>query len=271
MSRLTEEEKTEIRKLHALDYTQREIGLKLGRGKSTIGDYIRSLPVELEEVVVEEDIEELCESPDWDVANLAKRLRTAQRTNSQLRRTLNAATDVSTHIPDMIKAVEKATRNVSLQEPTIQVLPKQGGTEDAIIEILLSDYQIGKVGQYFNSKLAEQAMKKYGKAIQEVVYQTALNYNPKKIVLALLGDLVEDHLKHGVQSATSTDCGLSEQMALAIEHLWEYIIQPLSQHRIEMEVICIAGNHGSSQHKGMDMFKAGLYSYDYTIFKALEG
>ncbi len=292
MSRLNDDTiKSKIIELDSQGYTNRQIADACNIPRSTVGDFLRKdtyqswwakqgQTVEEEFEVTSPDsdtvgeaieVASLCESADWDVANLAKRLRTAQRTNAQLRRTMNAATDVATHIPDMVKAVEKATQKVSLHEPVVQAFPKQGGTEEAIVEILLSDYQIGKVGQYFNSKLAEQAMKKYGEAIQKIIYSTALNYSPQKIVLALLGDLVEDHLKHGVQSATSTDCGLSEQMALAIEHLWKYIIQPLAESGIPMEVVCIAGNHGSSQHKGMDMFKAGLYSYDYTIFKALEG
>ena len=39
---------------------------------------------------------------------------------------------------------------------------------------------------------------------------------------------------------------------------------------IPVEFVGIAGNHGSSQHKGMDIYKAGLYSYDYAIYTALK-
>jgi hypothetical protein len=48
------------------------------------------------------------------------------------------------------------------------------------------------------------------------------------------------------------------------------VLNPLFKLGIKVDVMCIAGNHGSSQHKGMDMFKAGLFSYDYTIYKTFE-
>ena len=103
------------------------------------------------------------------------------------------------------------------------------------------------------------------------MYERQDKYDLERIVFASLGDIVEDHMKHGVQSATSTDSGLAEQMANAIEYMWKYVIQPLAVLGVPMEVMCIAGNHGSSQHKGMDMYKAGLFSYDYVIYKTLEG
>lgn len=255
--------------------SDREISDLTGIPRSTLGDFFRKeshkdfwLNYESKEdsEEVDTDIENLCESDDWHVANLAKRLRTAQKTNTQLRRALNASTDTTSHIPEMIKAVEKATANLAVIEDFGRPLMYRDDQE-RICEILLSDYQIGKKGQHYNSNLAEQAMRKYG----EQIVKTVSSNNTSKIILALIGDLVEDHMKHGVQSATSTDCGLSEQMALAIEHLWKYIVKPIAEFGIKTEVVCIAGNHGSSQHKGMDMYKAGLFSYDYVIYKALEG
>ena len=269
----------------------REIATMVGSSKSAVGDLLRGTThaawvteyeaaqqlvteLEEEEPMQEEEggIDELCESPDHDVASLAKRLRTAQKANSQLRRAINGAADTTSHIPDMVKAIELATKRINNSPITNWELTDVGnGNTPAIYEILLSDYQIGKVGQHYNSKLAEKAMKKMGdEVLQKLITSTEL-YDPKKIILASLGDIVEDHLKHGVQSAVSTDCGLSEQMALATEHLWSYIVKPLAETLVPMEVICIAGNHGSSEHKGMDMYKAGLYSYDYAIYKALEG
>jgi len=239
-----------------------------GEGESEDCDL---LPVESIAKYKEVDIETLCGSEDWYVASLAKRLRTAQRTNSQLRRTLNNTVDIERHIPDMIESVKKATASLNTPRSVHRTAYVADTEEEAIYEVLLSDYQIGKIGQYYNSELAEKAMIKYGSELMRIINKNRYNYKSKKIVLALLGDLVEDHMKHGVQSATSTDCGLSEQMAKAIEHLWVYVVQPLSALGINMEVMCIAGNHGSSQHKGMDVFKAGLYSYDYTMYKSLEG
>ena len=95
-------------------------------------------------------------------------------------------------------------------------------------------------------------------------------YDVERIVFAMIGDVVEDHLKHGPQSSTSTDTGLAEQMHDAIEAVWEGILQPMAELGIPMDVICVTGNHGSSQHKGMDSFKAGRFSYDFVIHHTLK-
>ena len=228
----------------------------------------KSIPKDTEE----EDLEDLCNDSDWHVASLAKRLRTAQRTNTQLRKSVNKEIDSSTHFPAMVAAVEKAsaTLNSTVYAQRPYVL-EETGDKPAIMEILFSDWQIGKKGQYYNSELGERALAYYGQQLIKLVDERKGKYSLDKIVFASLGDIVEDHLKHGVQSATSTDCGLAEQMAKAIVGIWESVLQPLGELNVPIEVICIAGNHGSSEHKGMDMYKAGLYSYDYAIYKALEG
>ena len=268
----------EVVKLKQQGLSDREVEAATGVPKSTVNDLMnrRSNKAQVwwaeheDKLAEESELDALVNSPDWHIANLAKRLRTAQRTNTQLRRALNSTTDAQTHIPEMIKAVEEATKNLRYGARTFENTHiYEDKSAEVIYEILLSDYQIGKKGQCYNSHLAERAMQKYGHEILKKIKQDSKKIN--KIVLALMGDLVEDHMKHGVQSATSTDSGLAEQMVKAISHLWDYIVHPLALLGVELEVVCIAGNHGSSQHKGMDMYKAGLYSYDYVIYKTLEG
>lgn len=255
------------------DMSSREIGEVVGCGKSSVNNYLsrRETGSVLEDIVDVEDVqlEELCGSTDIHIASLAKRLRTAQRTNNQLRKVVNGSLDQTEHFNDMVLAVQAASSKISNIAVNVNALPKPLKSVSATAEILFSDLQIGKIGQYYNSQLARKAIAKYGASIMEELANP--EYTFERVVFASLGDTVEDHLKHGVQSATSTDAGLAEQMAMSIEYLWEYVIQPIGALGIPTEVICIAGNHGSSQHKGMDMYKAGLFSYDYPIYKALEG
>jgi hypothetical protein len=218
---------------------------------------------------VDEQLDTMCESLDKHIASLAKRLRTAQKTNTQLRKIINGGMDQTAHFEQMITAVKDASSRVSIQPIPNNLLPEPQGSVKATAEILFSDFQIGKVGQYYNTPLAIKAIQKYSSGILKELDNPSFDF--EKIILACLGDTVEDHLKHGVQSATSTDSGLAEQMANAIECMWKHLLHPLGSLNIPVEVICIAGNHGSSNHVGMDMYKAGLYSYDYPIYKALEG
>lgn len=238
--------------------------------ESSEGDEQEQVPVEIQD---EDNLEELCKSDDADVANLAKRLRTAQFYNNQLRRLHRDVVDNTAHFDDMIESVKRATQRINSTQviKTSKDRESDSSKEFATMEILFSDLQIGKVAQHYNTSIAKNAMKEYGQQIMKTYNSFSKKYNVEKIVFASLGDIVEDHLKHGVQSATSTDTGLAEQMANAIELIWKEVLLPLSDIGVPVEVICVAGNHGSSQHKGIDMYKAGLYSYDYTIYKSLQG
>lgn len=276
---MTNDQENQIDELKAQGYGSRyiaEVVLGSKSKKSTVNDYLKrkkrlnDVEQENADIVITEQqiLAELISQGDWDVGSLAKRLRTAQKTNSQLRRALNDLTDTENKVPDIDAIISNAVVNINSSKfnvpyITMPTVPK------ATMEILFSDWQVGKKAQYYNSVIAVEELKAYGEKLYNLAVKNT--YNVERIVFASLGDIVEDHMKHGVQSATSTDSSLAEQMAISIECIWKYIVEPLASIGVPMEVVGIAGNHGSSEHKGFDMYKAGRYSYDYPIYKAIEG
>ena len=229
------------------------------------------------EVNIEEDwkvpeatLESLCEHPDWNVANLAKRLRTGQRTNNQLRKIQREVFDGGEEVPSLEKILSDLSGN--LEKAPSKVLNYFPSTEatPSTLEVMISDIQLGKLTRHYNSKTCIKAMEQYGKCLLQEIEDKSGKFRVEKVVLELLGDLVEDGEKHGIQSAISTDSGMSEQIVLVTEALWEHVLLPLANLGVEMEVVCIVGNHGASTRKGMGSFKEGKYSFDYIIFKSLE-
>lgn len=246
--------------------------------ESTIRRYKKDRE-ELEEEISETEVSDLssdqldvlCASSDWNVANLAKRLRTAQRTNNQLRKIQRQSFDNSDDFKSVADAIKDITQTISdktLFVPNVDYDDK--GKYKATLEVLLSDLQIGKVSRHYNTEVAKKGLELYGQGILQEVYKRKEQYNIERVVFALVGDLVEDHLKHGVQSATACDTGLAEQIHDAIEGIWKHVLLPLASLGVPVDVMCVTGNHGSSQHKGMDSFKAGRFSYDFVIHKTLE-
>lgn len=282
--KLTEEQIVAIEKYLREDGTvrgaAREVLGKESR-ESTIRNYIRKGIIDLEGEEILEEVEEdeitgdqlevLCEHPDFSISNLAKRLRTAQRTNNQLRKVQRELFDGSegdvVSLEDIMKDFYKFTKNTPVN---VLAYTPEVSAEPATLEILFSDLQIGKVTRHFNKDTAIQGVKTYGEGILKEIQMKSNKFKLEKIVFELLGDLAEDDTKHGIGSAISTDCGLAEQLHLATTSIWQYILEPLAQMGVEMEVVCIVGNHASSTHKGMGNFKEGKYGYDYVIFKTLE-
>ena len=253
------------------DASSRQVAKVIGCSKSTVNKVWAAYQegVETPEDTVDKELEEQCLSEDTNLANLAKRLRTAHRTNTQLRRVINGHNDNRTIFDALNTAVGKASLSIEKKGSRVPLSLPTTGKDNATLEVLLSDLQIGKVSRHYNTEVAKKALAVYGKGVLDFIMARKESYKFERIVIALVGDLVEDHLKHGVGSSVACDTGLAEQMQDAIEGIWEHVIDPLTSLGIETEVVCVTGNHGSSMHKGMDSFKAGRFSYDYVIHNTL--
>ncbi len=209
-------------------------------------------------------------SEDLDYVKVSRQLRLQQKNNNQIRRQNRALSDLLDDIGDMLEGVRLATNSFNPSKSVIPIYRPHVKSESATLEILFSDLQIGKVSRYYNTDVAKKAVREYLMGILSTLKARESVYKVERIVFAMVGDIVEDHLKHGVGSSISTDTGLAEQMQDAIDSIWTDLLLPLAQLNIPLDVICVTGNHGSSQHKGMDSFKAGRYSYDYVIHNTLK-
>ena len=220
--------------------------------------------IDQEESSDEDNLNLLCEHPDWNVSNLAKRLRSAQRANNQLRKIQREVFDADGveeyDFASVMKDVVKDLADVKV-EPAFELnIPKNKRT----VEILFSDLQLGKLTENYNTEVAIKALKYYGEEILKKVKQV----KPERIIFTALGDNCEDFMKHGVQSAISTDSGNAEQLTNCIREVWKNVLLPLFSLRIPVDFHGVQGNHLSSTIKGMGNFYEGRYGWDYAIYSA---
>lgn len=287
---MIQSEINEVIDLHIQGFSSRKICEKLGKPatcKSTVNSLIKKFKADetiysginskkpKEEQPVEltsGELDTLCDSKEFSVSNLAKRLRSAQRTNTQLRKIQNGIFDAASDsaAPSIEDIVKSAASTLSKLAPVKFNYKPSKASELSTLEVLFSDLQIGKVSRYYNTEVAKKALKLYGEGILKAIEERKGRFNVERIVFAMIGDVCEDHSKHGVGSAISTDTGLSEQLHDAIEGVWASILSPLALLGLPMDVICVVGNHASSTHKGMGTFKEGRYSYDFVVHKTLE-
>ena len=207
----------------------------------------------------------LCESKDFNVSNLAKRLRTAQRTNNQLRKiqreVFDAEGDTEYDFASVMKDVVKDLVHV---KPTVNYV--KGKKNKRTVEILFSDLQIGKITEHYNTEVAIRALKYYGQEVLNKVLQV----KPERIVFAALGDNCEDNLKHNIQSAISTDTSNAQQLTNCIREVWKHVLLPLFSLGIPVDFHGVQGNHLSSTIKGMGNFYEGRQGWDFAIYSAWE-
>ncbi|ATI16329.1 exonuclease [Caulobacter phage Lullwater] len=137
------------------------------------------------------------------------------------------------------------------------------------VELLLSDLQIGKLGPGYNTQVARKRLYEYGRAACfKIEQQQSLGYRVERIVLAIIGDIIESDKKHK-NSARATDTGTAEQIYDALEGLFEFVIEPLAKLGITLDIIGVTGNHDHDDH-GINMFEPGKAHLSWPLYKGLE-
>lgn len=196
--------------------------------------------------------------------------RNQQVNNSALRRELKALHDHIEINSVTLGAINEAAEALQ-QRPPLQVdEPHNPDGTPCTVELLLSDLQIGKLGAQYSTDIARARLFEYGRAARfQINQKIAAGYRVERIVLALLGDIIESDKKHK-NSARATDSGTADQMRDAMEAIYELVIEPLARFGVQMDVICITGNHDHDDH-GLMMWKPGREQLSWPLYHALAG
>jgi hypothetical protein len=204
---------------------------------------------------------------DSSVRNLIEKRR-SQNITRNVRRDMQKLIDVQLQHSTVVDSVKLAAERINKAKP---VTVKPSATSDGVhmtAELLLSDLQMGKVMPNYNTEIARKRLEAYTEAaIFKIKQHQKSGYVFDKIVLALLGDIIESDEKH-ISSARSCDSGTAEQLANVQEALFLLVIEPLARLGIPMDIVCVTGNHDWNQ-SGLNMFKPGLVHLSWPLYNAL--
>lgn len=279
LNNLTQEQ-VEVKELLTQGKSAREVARIMwdrGSRESTIRNWVKKGL--LDEEVVEEEITEeltpevlevLCENPDWNVSNLAKRLRSAQRSNNQLRKVQRELFDGS-DTDGTQKTLQDVLGEVACSVNTApKVLMRSSTTGTHMIaEVILSDIQWGKLMHGYNTSVATARVQEYLKTVISDIHDkmdSGIVFD--KIILALLGDIIESDKKHP-NSARACDTGTAEQLKTATEVLFIDVIEPLARLGVPVEVVAITGNHDHEGH-GLNMYLPGSQHLSWPMYHSLQ-
>jgi len=145
---------------------------------------------------------------------------------------------------EAIDAVVKKARKVNL---TLPKQKKDKNKSDMTLELLLSDLHFGKKTETFNLEVARRRLNQIAVTVQKEIQKARIHYNVERIVIALMGDIIESSTMHGVESAKGCEFGNSRQVQEAMDALFELIILPISQTGIKIDVVGVTGNHDRTE------------------------
>ena len=117
------------------------------------------------------------------------------------------------------------------------------------IELLLSDLHYGRLSNEFNAKVARDRMCQLIDATVKEVDTHSKLFNIDRIIVAMMGDMIESYTMHGLESAMASEMANSEQIVLAITSLMEDALIPLLELGYPIYVPCVTGNHDRTERE----------------------
>ena len=194
--------------------------------------------------------------------------RNQQVANNSLRRDVRELVELCEAQRAALDGIAGAIEEIPKRAPIRHKL-KPGTGAPMTVELLLSDLQIGKLAANYDTKTARARLFEYGRAaIFQIEQKVAAGYNVERLVLAILGDVIESDKKHK-NSARATDSGTAEQMHNALVAIFELVLEPLARLGVPMDVVCVTGNHDHDDH-GLMMYKPGREQLSFPLYNSLQ-
>jgi hypothetical protein len=169
----------------------------------------------------------------------------------------------------LTKMVAESLRGLAIEKVKVPKLSPNKG-EKMTMEAMISDVHYGKKTDVFNLEVCRNRIREFTKVfLEEMGRKKKEGYNVEKVIVALIGDLIESYTMHGLESAAGCEFGNSQQVQSAITSLYYDLIRPIAETGVEVFVPCVSGNHDRSE-TNRTMQEPGLNNLTWIIYNSLE-
>lgn len=181
---------------------------------------------------------------------------------------------------DLLETIENTIKSIKLQKLKIpkisKIKPKKGKIKDKMtLELLFSDMHLGKQVQdeegnvIIDLKEIQRRVKRLTHQVIKEIERNSFYFDTERLVVGMLGDLIESAHMHGSESAKGCEFGTSKQVYECIELLFKEFFIPLAYTGILIDIHCITGNHDRIDHQ-KTYVRPGEDNLTYVIYKTLE-
>ncbi len=204
-----------------------------------------------------------------DTAEVMRINRNLTNSNNRLRREARANLDATLAKVDVMQAIAQAVTSLDMDytPPPAQREPRVA-VKNITVELLFSDLQIGKLMDGYDSDVAGRRVDEWiTVACSRIAAYELQGYHVEKIILAVLGDVIESDKKHA-NSGRGCDIGTADQMKRSIDILFNKVIKRLAEFGTALDVVMITGNHDHDGH-GLSMFMPGREHLSWPLYHAV--
>src|SRR3990167_4179646 len=181
-----------------------------------------------------------------------------------LRRVLSSTANEE---PEILVGMEKLVKKI--QRIKVKPKAKSAGKRSMTIEVLISDLHIGLKTKKFNYSEAIKRMTIVVNEVKGEIEREGLTYSIDKLLIPILGDIINSSTMHGHSSAIESEFTNSEQVVKAVELLYAYLISPLAVLGIPIVIPCITGNHDRSETAKL-LVNPGYHNLSWIAYRLLE-
>lgn len=140
---------------------------------------------------------------------------------------------------------------IQMINPSQYIIPKytpDKTKKGMTVELMLSDIHFGKKSDTFNlSVLKERLQKLTGVFLQQLELKKTEGYTIDRVIISLLGDIIESYSMHEQESALSCEFNNPHQIYSAISVLFDQVLLPIAKTGVKIDVPCVAGNHDRTE------------------------
>jgi predicted phosphodiesterase len=213
------------------------------------------------------------EDNNYDIKQL-KALARAKKSNSFTAKENRTILQQWNDREDILEAVKAAVKTIGKIKVKPLKLPKKKNKKSMTKELLLSDIHFGKlieksdIQNPFNLEICKQRLEEVVHATISEIQRDSKEFNIDEIVVAILGDIIENYSMHVLESAKGCEFGNSKQVYEALINIFKIVIVPLNQLGIKMRVVAVTGNHDRDGQK-RTYNKPGEDNFTHIIYNVL--
>lgn len=196
-------------------------------------------------------------------------IRQEKEISSYVRKLEKTAAEKLVLNENLNKIIRDSLKEIPIEKVTLPKLEAKTG-QSMTMELMLSDIHYGKKTPRFDLAICRSRMQKLSKVfLEELDRKTKEGYNVERVIVALLGDIIESYTMHGLESAVGCEFGNAQQVQSAITSLYYDVLLPIAKTGIKVDVPCVTGNHDRSE-TGRTMNDPGLNNLTWIIYTSLE-
>lgn len=190
-----------------------------------------------------------------------------KETNKYIKVLEQQAGSVEAFKDNIIDAIKKGISELDIKKVKVSK-PKSNKLKKMTMELMLSDIHYGKKSDTFNYSVCRKRMKDLCNIFLREIELNSKMFNVERIVIALLGDIIESYQMHGLESALGCEFNTPKQMQCAIESLFQDVLVPICKTGIKIDVVAVTGNHDRTEHN-RTYNKPGENNVTWVIYNTL--